>query len=327
MGKSWKDSLLRSGLPFENDVRRYLESKGCISSFEFSYLKPDEYRIERQFSYDLDAAYFKGGHFITLMVECKFRHQSVQWVFVPSEYGGPDEFDPNAFMHPFDHFIAPKFPFKGSFPRRLAPCCEKGIELTTDGPNEKAITQAVTQLAFAFSQQLSEAIVSQVRQLLGKRSPIFHHIPIIVTTADLFRLKEGSTVAAIQAASDLEDVCTREHCIVLKYSRGAELLDYNRKVLSAARAELGDAVLKKSIQTFTEDLDHFFEVLANHYCPSAIVVVSVGNGWNAFDKLFGYIDDLVEPPKSLLDEIKLEHARMKAMFAQMEQSLQKRNQK
>ena len=45
MAKSWQQSLLSSSLPLENDVKRYLDSKGCITGYEYSYLKPDETKI------------------------------------------------------------------------------------------------------------------------------------------------------------------------------------------------------------------------------------------------------------------------------------------
>jgi hypothetical protein len=60
MAKSWKDLLLSTGLPLENDVKKYLESRGCIASHEYTYLKPDEQGHEKQFSYDIDAAYIRG---------------------------------------------------------------------------------------------------------------------------------------------------------------------------------------------------------------------------------------------------------------------------
>ena len=52
--------MLSSGLPLEYEVKRYFELKGCITNFEYSYLRPNETNIEREFSYDVDGAYNKG---------------------------------------------------------------------------------------------------------------------------------------------------------------------------------------------------------------------------------------------------------------------------
>lgn len=105
MGKNWQQSLLGSGLPLENDVSSYLQSVGCLPHFHYSYLKADELTIEREFSYDIDAALILGGHFFELMIECKYRHQSANWVFAPDSYGGYGELDVTDLAHPVDDFV------------------------------------------------------------------------------------------------------------------------------------------------------------------------------------------------------------------------------
>jgi hypothetical protein len=316
MSKSWKDALLRSGVPLEADVKRYLEKRGCIVNFEFSYLKPDEHEVERQFSCDIDAAYVRPAHFISLLVECKYRHQGVQWVFVPRDYGGPDEFDPNLFMHPFDHFVSAEFPFSGLFPRRLAPCCSKGIEITNDGANEKSIDQALAQLAFAFAPKVADACEHQVMRLLGGEI-IFYHVPVIVTTAELFRLKDEVSIETIRAAKSLEGVATKHDCLVHSYTAGIELRRYSEKAMEELRRKLGDQTLTKSLSTFTNDLDHFFDVIVGHYCPAAVIVISVAGGWGAFDQLFTYMDELIDPSPALRAEL----AAQTEKFAKLQRDL------
>jgi hypothetical protein len=295
-----------------------LEQRGCMTSFELTYLKPDENKIERQFSYDIHAAYIRKQHFTTLLIECKYRHQGVHWVFLPRDYGGMDEFDQNTFMHPFDHFTRLKFPYRGLFPRRLAPCCSKGIELTSDGPNEKSINQALSQLAYGFAPQVAESCKTQVLGLIGKPGHIFHNVPVIVTTAALFRLNDGVSMQAIRDASSLEEVATRHHCLVQSYSAGAELEAYSRRVLGELRAQLGDLVLSESLDTFTDDLDHLFSVIVASYCPAAVVVVSVADGWAGFDTLFAYMDDLIDPSESLRWELSEQERKMEELRKKLE---------
>jgi hypothetical protein len=312
MAKSWKDALLATGLPLEHDVKKYLESRGCVARYEYSYLKHDEQRVEKQFSYDLDAAYIRSPHFVDLMVECKYRHASVSWVFTPDQYGGPDEVYPNAFLHPQDHFLDRKFPFPSEFPRHLAPCCSKGIELTSEGANPKAIAQALSQLAFGMAPQVMEAIETQVfRHLPGDH--IFYHVPIIVTTATLFRLRDDVTLHAVRGASAVEDVATNEDCLVLKYAPGVELREYNRTALDALQARHGENILKPALKTFTEDLSHLFSVLADRN-PEAVVVISVAKGWRAFDRFFNYLDGVLFPSKALVDEIRTRDADLHTRF-------------
>lgn len=318
MTKSWKDVLLGSGLPLEYEIKRYLEDKGCIVDFEYSYLRANEANIERQFSYDIDAAYIKDDHFVTFMIECKYRHPSVRWIFAPESYGGSHELDSNAFMHPMDHFIPNKFPYSGSFPRHLGPACSKGIELTPHGDNDKSINQALMQLSYAFAPKIADAIEHQVHQLLVT-DVMFYHVPVIATTADIFRLRESATIGDIKAASALEDVATPESCLVLNYSSGIELRRYNANILASMRQSLGETVLLGSLNTFTDDLDHLFSVIAHHYSPRAIVVIKADQ--TSFDSLFAYIDELLFPSEQLSNEIKAQREAAEKQLADWRKSM------
>lgn len=64
MSKAWQQTLLSSGLPLENDIYAHLAKRGCIGRFEYSYLKPDENSVDREFSYDVDASYIRGPYFM-----------------------------------------------------------------------------------------------------------------------------------------------------------------------------------------------------------------------------------------------------------------------
>lgn len=303
MAKSWQQSLLSSGLPLENDVKRYLDSKGCITGYEYSYLKPDETKIERQFSYDIDGTYVRDSSFVTFMVECKYRHPGTQWVFTPDTYGGPSELDPTAFVHPIDDFVPASFPFRGTFPKHLAPACGKGTEVMTHGNNEKSITQALTQLAYAFAPKVAEAIEHQAfRYLLDDY--IFFHIPVVATTAELLRLRDDVAIEKIRAAKLIEDIAIREPCLVMNYAVGIELEKYNAQVFANLRKRIGDEALRRAMQTHVNNLDNFFAGLARSHAPRAVVFVAVDKNQKGFEKVFAYVDELLRPSKELLAEIK-----------------------
>lgn len=193
MSKSWKEALLASGLPLENDVQEYLRGRGCITHFEYSYLRPDEHEIKRPFSYDIDAAFIRENQFVYLMTECKYRNPDTKWIFLPDSYDGYRKFYPNDFMHAIDHFVELKFPFVSDFPRYLAPACSKGVELAGDDRNQKSINQALSQLAYAMAPKIADAIEHQVGRFLVY-DHIFFHIPIVVTTAKLFRINSGVNI-------------------------------------------------------------------------------------------------------------------------------------
>ena len=317
MSKAWQQTLLSSGLPLENDICSHLALRGCIGRFEYSYLKPDENSVDREFSYDVDASYIRGPYFMNLMIECKYRHPGARWIFAPAEYGGPDELEANDFLHVIDDFMTPKFAYRHRFPRTLAPLCSKGVELLADGANEKTITQATHQLAYALAPQLASSIDNQANRWLTKDIAFFN-IPIIITTAELFRLNEATTIQKIREAREIEDVASKSESLVLKYFPGADLQRYNRKVLQAHLDRSDAKKLKSAFKSYTKDLSHWYSNLAGHQCPRAIVVISVAHSNAGLDRLFDYLDELVTPSPSLKDEIAAQEEELQEMVRQLE---------
>jgi len=107
-------------------------------------LKPDEQKIDRQFSYDLDANVHQARSLCSSDGwSANIAIQGVQWVFsFLTKYGGPDEFDPNAFV-PSVSIISfqKKFPiFAGCFHDSLLLVAPKGIELTPERPKRKRLS-------------------------------------------------------------------------------------------------------------------------------------------------------------------------------------------
>jgi hypothetical protein len=309
--KSWKDALLSSGLPLEYEVKRYLEAKGCLPRVGYPYLRANEFRIPREFSYDLDATVFQNGYCVDLMVECKYRNPAVRWIWTAENYGGPNELHPNDFLHPIEAFGNRHFPFgAGFFPSHLGPACSKGVELFPDGPSEAGISEAISQLAYAFGAQLADAVRHQAFGMIPGIS-IYCHIPIIVTTAPMFRMREDASIATIKAANDIEEVSTVEDVVVLRYSPGPELVTHTRAVFDQTfhneRPELAAALGNEN-----KDLDRALELLSES--PRSFVVLSVARGWEVFDAFFTYLEQLLDPPEALVIEIQEHVATARARF-------------
>lgn len=318
--KTWKDHLLRSGLPLENDVKNMLTERGCVGSYEYSYLKEDENVVEKEFSYDIDAAYIKGIHFFEFMIECKYRHESTKWIFTPSSYEGFRELHPNEFLHANDHFVSHRFPFKWSFPINFGPACGKGVEITTNGDNDKTIAQAIHQLGYAFAEKMASAFEHAIFGLLGDEH-IFYHLPIIVTTADLWRLKEGATIAQIKKASDLSEIADQCDILIIDNTTGVQLEQFNNEVFTKFRERVGDKHLQKNLNTYTDDLDHFFSVISKHYCPSAFVVMKYDDQGVFIDKLFRYIHLLLNPDADLKEKLLKQARDEEKMTAEIDEML------
>jgi len=86
--KSWKDHLLSSGLPLEHSVIRELKQHGFLSPREFQYERKNEHGVPTLFSVDVEATNILAERkiWLDLLIECKYRHDSTQWVFNPDEY-------------------------------------------------------------------------------------------------------------------------------------------------------------------------------------------------------------------------------------------------
>ncbi|OQP43448.1 hypothetical protein A4H97_11075 [Niastella yeongjuensis] len=315
----WKDYLLKSGLPLEYEVLDFLDSKKCISSFEYSYLRPDENLIENEFSFDIDSSYIKDHHFFKLLIECKYRDSSTNWLFLPGEYGGPSELSHTAFLHPCDHFTkTTKFPYRHPELPPIAKPCLKGIELTSDGQNPKTITQAVNQLSYAMAEMIVDDMVHQIEELLATSEVIFYNVPIIVTTANLFRIKENTTIEKIKETENLLDIATKEDCLVLQTKIGKDLQRHNRKLFSEFINERGEEILNKKLKSFNDDIGFVCEVISSNYCPESILVIQHTPDNKAFEKLFELFDDVVSPSKPTHKYLNDEMQRLKELLGKVD---------
>lgn len=303
----WKDYLLKSGIPLEYEIFNYLDSKQCQSYFEFSYLRENEEKKTTEFSYDIDSSYIKPPHWIDLMIECKYRHESTKWLFLPAEYGGSDEIGYSSFMHPNDYFNSKnKSFFQCQFPLPFAPLCSKGIEITSDGQNPKTITQAIMQLSYAISEKIAYGFYHQTDEILLKHynGVVFYNIPVIITTAELYRIKENIKINDIRATDNIADIATREDCLVIKSKPSVELERYNYSIFQKFITEHGRDKLSELLNTFSSDLDFVMSVISEHYAPSCIVVIEHKENNEAFEKLFKYLDLVINPTEEILDIIK-----------------------
>lgn len=316
---AWKDHLLKSGLPLEFEVKKFLDEYGCISNMERTYLRNNEAEVPTEFSYDIDSSYIEGEHFIDLMIECKYRHESVRWVFLPETYGSIDDIKHTDFMHPVDHFNTHEYR-NFNFPIAFGPLCSKGVELTSEGANPKTITQAIAQLAYAIADKATNAILHQTDDVLGThfKSTTFYSIPIIVTTAQLYRLREEVDIKMIKASELLEDIATSEPFLVLKAKPGSDLLKYNQEIFSDFIMERGLEDLTAKLKSFNDDPRFILDHIARNDCPNSIVVIQHTPDNNGLIRFFEFINRVIKPDQEIFDLIKQKDEEHKAFFEKFE---------
>ena len=294
----WKDFLLKSGLPLEYEVKELLDKRKCISSFEYSYLRSDENKIVNEFSFDIDSAYIKENHFFKLMIECKYRDNSTNWLFLPGDVYHPNKFGEPTFLHPCDYFTENlDFPRKNLKLQKIGKSCLKGIEINSSGQNPKSITQAVNQLSYAMAEMISDSMLHQYERLLSTSDFIFYNVPIIVTTANLYRLKEDVTIEKIKLSNEILELATKENYIILETKIGKDLANHNRKIFSEFITKHGKTELESRLNSFHKDVNFVFEVISSKFSPKSVLIIQHTNDSDTFDKLFKLMDKIVRKVK------------------------------
>ncbi|MBI5574143.1 MAG: hypothetical protein HY919_06290 [Elusimicrobia bacterium] len=159
----------------------------------------------------------------------------------------------------------------------------------------------------------------QIEQLLGSSDFIFYHIPIIITTASLFRLKNDVTISAIYRSKELSEIAEECDCLVLKNRRSLDLENYNNSIFNNFIEEYGVERLNKQLNSFNKDVRFVFSVIAEHYCPQTIVVIKHTSDNMALSRLIDYISELFNPSKELLDRIETQRRRISSKLEKKSQ--------
>jgi hypothetical protein len=223
--KVWKDHFLSSGLPLEYSVAQIFEDLGNSEAEEFSYERKNEDGIPQIFSVDIQSRHVdpKNDLWLETLVECKYRHGDSKWVFTPSasrDYEAEWGTDLSALFVALDQCCADRTLDRDNLGKfgQSYPMCQKGIELLPENTNPKSIEQAVRQLPYAVTAKTIDAIQHQLVMLetVGDAAHIFVIVPIIVTTAELWRLRPGMTVEIIRNATEIDEVADRQEVLVLR---------------------------------------------------------------------------------------------------------------
>lgn len=325
MDNSWKKHLLKSGLPFEYEVKECFVKNGCTVWDEYSYLKRDENDIEKEFSYDLDANTWQGGHSIDFMVECKYKTEPTKWFFTPDPYSYQQDLNKNSFFHPVDHFTKNTFlfnrvPFDNVFEEALGPFCLKGVEILKDQPIEVNISRAISQLSYAFIDKVISAFSSQLNKDVEMFSDsIFLQIPMIITNADLHLINQNITTKDIENASSIEEISSQHDFLIFHNKIGEHLRDFNIKRLAEFFTGKEQELIDARINTFTKDINHFSNVIASNYSPECILIMKHDEKHENYKKLFEYINFLTKKSPELkkrIDEVREEMKREHEEFSE-----------
>ena len=276
--KTWKNYLLSSGIPLEHSVTTILQKLGSTNPSEFIYERINEIGLHTQFSIDISAPFILSHRdiWLELLIECKFRHDSIKWIFMPEEYRaiqGPDFqdvfiiLDELADNHLIDREVL------DNFSQQYKPC-GKGIELLKNDFNPKSLNQAINQLKYALAEKVIDSMIHQADKLLGDTSPIFVFIPIIVTTAELWRINSDISIDEINKADNPTDIATKEDILFAHKEPDNQLKRYTfERLINGFTEEQKSKINKIMEKSVWHGLKFYFDIFSSYH-PSMFVVIN-----------------------------------------------------
>ncbi|HIK17871.1 MAG TPA: hypothetical protein IGS53_21645 [Leptolyngbyaceae cyanobacterium M33_DOE_097] len=251
---------------------------------EYKYEKPNEQGILTTFSIDVHGSTLRNKNKLDLelFVECKYRYQGTKWIFTPKSFKSLELADFKDTFITLDALCrSSKINSKliNSFSENYE-LCGKGVEIYNDGLNPKTITQAVSQLQYSLVKKVAEGLDDQIDDFLGNPDQIHILVPIIVTTAELWRLNPGTTIEGIQDANELEDVASKTDFLLVHEAPDNDLNRYTIKHLiesfSEEQKEEMTKILKKNK---SGSFDGYVRSFARTY-PSIFAVIE----YNSLEK-------------------------------------------
>lgn len=314
----WKKVLIDHMRPLSEKVKAHFKSKGAIGSFSFNHTNTNP-ENEKPY-YNIDACYRKSSHVFNFMIETIEANKDTGWVFKKNEYPYHTNINKNSFLHPFDFFsknakcIFDKFPYCRIFPDKLGPITNNAFSFSEFEEEGDKVKRIINQMAKVFIDQIIMSLDAQIN-VKDISEHVVYNIPIIVTEADLYVLKEGLRFENISEMKNKNEAFEEKNIVLYRYKAKEELCAHNRKKLSQFAKKISYEVLKERNESFTDDVNKLIEVIAQKYTPSMFLIVKHDDKGSVYDKIFNYINTLVEPSSetknklnTLNDYLYLEHS-------------------
>jgi hypothetical protein len=244
---SWKDMLLRSGVPLENVVTDMLSAYE-IWPYEYEYERPDRSGIVTNFSIDVLVPHSAAAPPVAFdfLCECKYARPGTDWVFFRDEQltpGGPDPQSPSASVTvQANEAKAGGHPNTNDIRAYLTalPHGRYGVEMTDDKNDKVRVKDSLYQLAYAVAHRSMEMFVAyrDLPQTSGAVPYFYAVAPFVVTTAELRLMQPAVTIDAIRDAKDIDAVSEKVDVVIVQRQAEPALLRYERSLYHERLDEL-----------------------------------------------------------------------------------------
>jgi hypothetical protein len=293
--QKWGESFLKSGLPLEHLTLLALKSIGWECELHYEYFRRNRENQLQRFEHDV-IAYSPSSEkgLLRLLIECKYHDESRFWIFLPCEtedhlaqYGaldaGANLHVNSAVIHsaPFECLANPENESLLS----LAPKCVWGVTVSMDGTRQpNAIEEATKQIAFGFVPYCLDSYYG------FHNSSAISILPVIVTSARLFRLKPNITsFEAVRRATSPDVIADELPWLWYYHAPNGDLLDHNMDKIDAYKRQSKYAGKKLVAE----------QLLSLWTFPHWIAVLNIDAVASAVTQIY---DDFISLPKNFLGD-------------------------
>jgi hypothetical protein len=289
----WKENLLKSSLPLEQLVAEQLERSKFQVAGEFPYIRPNEQGIKTEFSIDLHANKSNGriqeaegvlevvgrNSDVNLLIECKYTHPSVQWIFSPYLFA---PYVPTPFICLRSECSSPIFDGVPHLLHDDLRICRRGVALSPNSFDPNVITHALSQLYYG----LPNFVIANLEPSLKVLGPSNHICicPILVTTARLHVIKTGQSLDTFFSAKSLEDITDQVDALFVTQENGPMLTQYCKDLIWESLRRKSTIKLEGTLTVTKNARDEYFTRFLSY--PFIAIVVNL----NALDNLLQAIE-------------------------------------
>ena len=287
--ENWKEVLLKSGIPLESSVRSILEGMSFEDILEYNFLRKNDNDIINNFSVDIHARKriaieknFSKNFYLEYLLECKYCTPDSHWIFMPSSNSYTLE-NPSLYVDAFDNKLGVNLSYLESICNEYK-VAGKGFSLRFKNSDSTQIKEAHNQLAYAYIHRYFE-------KLSWDSYNAYFLFPIIVTTANLWRLKDNVKVEDIYKANDLEDVCERYN--VLRYQSDPDrlMINYFKDKYNSLDNNIKSKLTQKYCRNYNGSIEEFIDDEST-FVPGTFFIMN----YDSFEKEFKNFDGKLSTP-------------------------------
>lgn len=266
---------------------------------EYQYDRIDENGNITTFSVDISTKKAYKNVDLHILIECKYRYPSVKWIFCPEEHVLNKNWE--HIKYSYNWYVTEVSDFckeyeinrdfwKDNFYVNYQHCY-KGAEILPDKFNPKGIKQAFHQLSYAVPNKISDILERELFSNCYINDKITIILPIIVTTADLWCINPGVSMAGLYESKSIEDIATQKDILMVHSMPDNQLKKYtNQTLLKIFNKEKIQIFNEKNMHQGGENYLDYIDMFGS--CdPSIFFVIKYDNFKEEMMKILNFFEN------------------------------------